>query len=138
MTRNAYTAGSIQVRPSKTERHADENEQLWVSAHARLREYLDALPKTALMFVVDAKAQPLLERTFTKEFRWAGLQGLNFHGLRHTAGSALAEAGCSEKEIMAVLGHRTSAMVHQGGTAAAARFKRDRQAGGNGNRTGNS
>ena len=117
MTRNAYSAGSIKVRPTKTERHADDNEQLWIPAHSRLREYLDALPKTALLFVVDAKAQPLLEGTFTKEFRWAldaaGLQGLNFHGLRHTAGRALAEAGCSEKEIMAVLGHRTSAMVQK-------------------------
>ena len=31
------------------------------------------------------------------------------YGLRHTAGAALAEAGCSEKEIMAVLGHKNTA-----------------------------
>ena len=34
-----------------------------------------------------------------------GLRHLSMHGLRHTAGSALAEAGCSQAEIAAILGH---------------------------------
>ena len=33
------------------------------------------------------------------------------HGLRKCAARKLAEAGCSEQEIMSVTGHRTSAMV---------------------------
>jgi len=35
----------------------------------------------------------------------------DMEGLRHTAGKALAESGCSDKEIQSVLGHRTTAMV---------------------------
>jgi integrase len=37
-------------------------------------------------------------------------QGLTFHGLRHTAGRMLADAGCDTRDIQAVLGHRTAAM----------------------------
>lgn len=37
-------------------------------------------------------------------------KGLTFHGLRHTAGRMLADAGCDTRDIQAVLGHRTSAM----------------------------
>ena len=32
-------------------------------------------------------------------------------GLRHTAGRRLAEAGCSDREVAAILGHRTTAMT---------------------------
>lgn len=38
-------------------------------------------------------------------------EGLTFHGLRHTVAVALAEAGASTRDIMAVTGHRTEAMV---------------------------
>jgi integrase len=36
-----------------------------------------------------------------------GFPGYSPHGLRHLAGSALAEAGCSTQEIMSILGHLT-------------------------------
>ncbi len=35
---------------------------------------------------------------------------LSFHGPHHTAGKALAEAGCSDAEIQAILGHKTRQM----------------------------
>jgi integrase len=41
----------------------------------------------------------------------AGVPRITFHGLRHTAGTALAEAGFMEKAIMTRLGHRTRTMV---------------------------
>jgi integrase len=37
----------------------------------------------------------------------AGLPGRNFHQLRHGCGSALAQAGVGQAQIMAILGHRT-------------------------------
>jgi integrase len=40
-----------------------------------------------------------------------GLDGYSIHGLRKNAAVALADAGCSEFEIMAITGHRTVAMV---------------------------
>lgn len=36
---------------------------------------------------------------------------LHFHGLRHSAASRLAEAGCSHAEIAAITGHKSVAMV---------------------------
>ena len=45
----------------------------------------------------------LWERVCTE----AGLPGRNFHQLRHGCGSALAQAGVGQAQIMAVLGHRT-------------------------------
>jgi integrase len=36
---------------------------------------------------------------------------LNIHGLRKLAASNLAEAGCSTKEIAAITGHETLAMI---------------------------
>jgi len=108
------------VRQEKTD------EPLAIRAHRRLKAYLDALPKAALLFVVDAAGRPVDETTFSKEFRAAldaaGLEQLHFHGLRHTAGRALAEAGCSAHEIQAITGHRTLQMVEH--YTKAARQKR--------------
>jgi integrase len=40
-----------------------------------------------------------------------GGKGYSIHGLRKKASVALAEAGCSDREIMAITGHRSVAMV---------------------------
>ncbi|HXU21544.1 MAG TPA: tyrosine-type recombinase/integrase [Verrucomicrobiae bacterium] len=37
--------------------------------------------------------------------------GLSFHGLRHTVGTKLAEAGCDARTIAAMLGHSTTHMA---------------------------
>jgi integrase len=120
MARTAYDGSCIEVRQEKTD------EPLVIPAHRRLRTYLDQLPKDSLLFVVDDKGQPIDETTFSKEFRAAldaaGLEHLHFHGLRHCAGRALAEAGCSAHEIQAITGHRTLQMVEH--YTKAARQKR--------------
>ena len=41
------------------------------------------------------------------------LNGLVFHGLRKSAAARLAEAGCSEHEIMAITGHKTLSEVQR-------------------------
>jgi integrase len=38
-------------------------------------------------------------------------EGLTFHGLRHTVGKWLADAGCDNRDIQAWLGHKTVAMA---------------------------
>ena len=40
-----------------------------------------------------------------------GITGHSIHGLRKNAGKALAEAGCGEREITAILGHKTFQMA---------------------------
>ncbi len=85
MARNAHNAGLVAVKPSKTERHTDDNEQLLIPAHARLRAYFADLPRHALLFVVDEAGRALDETSFSKDFRraldTAGLAHLHFHGL---------------------------------------------------------
>lgn len=108
MARTCYDGSAIQVVQDKTD------EPLWIPAHTRLKAYLDKLPRTALLFVTREDGSAFKATTFSKAFHgWLRERGIkrHFHGLRHTAGRALAEAGCSEKEIQAVLGHRTTTMV---------------------------
>jgi len=52
------------------------------------------------------------KHAFAKVRDELGLPGdLHFHGLRHSAGKRLAEAGCTPQESAAILGHKTLAMV---------------------------
>ena len=48
---------------------------------------------------------------FDRAKRQAGVIDYQFHGLRKSAAARLAEAGCSELEIMSVTGHRSLQMV---------------------------
>jgi integrase len=67
------------------------------------------------MFVADTEGKPILPDTLRKAMRShldkLGLSNLHFHGLRHTTATALAEAGCTPFEIMAITGHQTEQMV---------------------------
>ena len=46
-----------------------------------------------------------LRRPFDSACREAGIEGLRWHGLRHTFGARLAEAGHSEATIAELMGH---------------------------------
>lgn len=72
------------------------------------------------MIVVGARGLPYTQNGFQRRF--FGLirklsdaervgPGLSFHGLRHTVGTRLAEAGCDPRTIAAVLGQQTTAMA---------------------------
>jgi integrase len=62
-----------------------------------------------------------------------GFPGYSPHGLRHLAGSALGEAGCSTPEMMFILGHLTekeaAAYVKQARRKVMARSAMDEWAG---------
>jgi len=105
-----FDGEAVTLRQSKT------GEQLVVPPHPELVAYLERLPRIELgTIVVGARGRPLTGNGFRTLFQRqraaAGVLGITFHGLRHTAAQALAEAGCSEAEIRAVLGHRTSQMA---------------------------
>ena len=51
----------------------------------------------------------------------AGLKECSVHGLRRAAAARLAELGCTEQEIMAITGHRTSKEVTRYTRAASQR-----------------
>lgn len=125
---SAYKGGIIESRQAKT------GDPIWVPAHSELRTVLDEararLPDMAeklaqkgrpvpMTIVVGERGASFTEDGFRarffklirelekKEWVWPGL---TFHGLRHTAATMMADAGCDTRDIQAVLGHRTAAM----------------------------
>jgi integrase len=68
-----------------------------------------------LLLVTDETGKAIKADRLRKDLRAhldaLGLTDLHFHGLRHTTATALAEAGASSHEIMAITGHQTEQMV---------------------------
>ncbi|MBV6656802.1 MAG: tyrosine-type recombinase/integrase [Devosiaceae bacterium] len=81
----------------------------------RLMEVIEASPTGELTFLVTEFNRPFSAKGFGNRFRkWcndAGLKHCSIHGLRKAAAARLAELGCTEQEIMAITGHRTSKEV---------------------------
>lgn len=110
MTWADYDGEGIYITQGKTKA------RVWVPLHARARQMLDTTPRTlAPTILTRTDGQPWKIDHFRHEMgdqiRAAGLVGLVTHGLRTTAAKWLAEAGCSEREIMSITGHTSSAMV---------------------------
>ncbi len=105
----AYDGSAVQVVQSKT------GARLWIPAHRELRALLDGMPRDAATILTRADRKPWkpdhFNHTFAAATKAAGLSGLVFHGLRHTAATWLADAGCTPSQIAAITGHRTLAMV---------------------------
>ena len=106
---NQIENGLIAVEQQKT------GERLHIPLHPHLEDVLTGIPRKGMGIVHRADGRPYsgdgFASIFQREKKRLGLGALQFHGLRHTAGQRLAEAGCSDREIMAILGHRTAAMV---------------------------
>ncbi|MTI11176.1 tyrosine-type recombinase/integrase [Curvivirga aplysinae] len=105
----------MMVKQNKT------GEQLWIPLHPILKEYLTTLEKTST-FIVPTRTGTAytgdgFETSWRRQIQKIGIAGTKdnpqctFHGLRRNAAVALQEAGCTDSEIMAITGHRTSAMV---------------------------
>lgn len=91
-----------------------------------LRQHLDAFSTVdpdAYVFT-SSDGRPLERSNFRNRIwlpatRRAGLEGLRFHDLRHTAGTLAAQTGATTKELMTRLGHASprAAMIYQHATA---------------------
>ena len=101
--------GLISVAQKKT------GERLLIPIRGELATVLEAIPRvgTNIVHREDGRSYTRsgFSSIFQREKRRLGLGGLQFHGLRHTAAVRLAEAGATDREMMAILGHRTAAMV---------------------------
>lgn len=88
---------------------------LWVPIAPDLHEIIVATKTGRDAFLTTEFGRPFSEGGFGNRFRkWcdeAGLTNRSVHGLRKTAAAILAENGCTEQEIMAITGHRTSKEV---------------------------
>lgn len=115
LTWTAYDGTAFEIRQNKT------GDALWLPVHRDLKAMLDARKKgrRSVFIVVGAKGRPYTQTGF--QTRFFGLlkglreegkvgEGLSFHGLRHTVGRKLAEAGCSARTIADMLGQKTTAM----------------------------
>jgi integrase len=113
---SGYDGSAIQWMQGKT------GDEVWLPAHRELRAILDEANKarSAVTVVVNHIGVPYTGNGFRALFfrliRRLGAEGkvgpgLTFHGLRHTAGKLLDEAGCDTRTIAAVLGQRSEVMA---------------------------
>ncbi len=108
--------GFIFVRQGKT------GAELYIPLHPTLANVLKA-KREAMRDAVNVSTHIVTTRVgrpyrpdhfkheWARAVRAAGLTGLVFHGLRKTAASRLAEAGCTTEQIKAITGHKTERMV---------------------------
>lgn len=108
MGRQHIAADRISVVQAKT------GKRLRIRLHPALKAEIDLAPK-GMTLLLTQYDKPFSAAGFTGWFvakaGKAGLSSRSPHGLRKAAGRRLAEAGCSAKEIAAVLGHESLAMV---------------------------
>jgi integrase len=111
---SGYDGCSIQYRTGKT------GAAIWLPAHRTLKAAHDAAARKQAVVIVGERGQPFTSNGFQSRFfkfirkleaEGAIQPGLTFHGLRHTVGRNLAEAGCDTRTIAAVLGHKTEDMA---------------------------
>jgi integrase len=80
-----------------------------------LPEALASAPRTNMTFLVTKSGAPFSPGGFTNWFRSkcneAGLLECSAHGLRKLVATRLADIGCSEDEIKAITGHKSSSEV---------------------------
>jgi integrase len=111
-TRNHIKEGEIYVMQEKT------GAELWIPIHPELALALKAYPANGLALIGKANGQPLsrpgLTALMARAIDQAGLPGRCVaHGLRKAAARCLAEAGCTEKQIQAITGHKTSREIER-------------------------
>ena len=111
MTRAHRKSGMLHVSAQEK-----TGEELWIPEHRELAAEL-ARGELAHMSLLTTSAGRAFDPVyfgawFAQAIEAAGLpQRCVLHRLRKTAAARLAEAGCTEQEIMAVTGHVTSRMV---------------------------
>jgi integrase len=118
------TNGRIRFRQAKNE-HRNPI-VVDIPLHADLTASIAATPTGNLSFLVTRYGKPFTANGFGNKFkewcRQAGLAHCSSHGLRKATAAALAEAGATPHEIMAITGHQTLEEVERY-TKAARRTK---------------
>ena len=111
MGRQCLADGHIRLRQGKTD------VDLEIPLHARLEASLATVPSTQMLFLQTAYGEAFSAAGFGNWFKSAckdaGLDHCSAHGLRKSAATRLADAGCSESQIMAITGHKTAREVQR-------------------------
>jgi integrase len=100
-----YDGKGIEVRQQKTD------ELLWIPCHSRLKETLDRTTRKSEYILTTQQGSGYSAGAFCNMVAEAttqiGHKEYTAHGLRKNAAKALAEAGCTVHQIMAITGHKT-------------------------------
>jgi integrase len=100
-----YDGKGIEVRQQKTD------ELLWIPCHSRLKDALDGAERKSGFILTTQLGSGYSAGAFCNMIAEAtaqiGAKQYTAHGLRKNAAIALAEAGCTVHQIMAVTGHKT-------------------------------
>lgn len=116
--KSGYDGAWLRWRQGKT------GDPVEVPAHSGLKAILaEAMATNSTLMVIGERGRPFTTESgfravffrFIRKLVDEGktAPGLTYHGLRHTAGTRLAEAGADPRMIQAILGHRTMAMSVQ-------------------------
>jgi len=120
LARAWYDGAWFHVRQARPEANRGKGRkgrlvELEIPAVKMLRDYLAGLTLPGLLFVTHEDGSPIkaqeLQHELRKRLDALGMQDCSFHGLCHTTCTALAEAGASDRQIMAITGHLTEQMV---------------------------
>jgi len=111
MGRQHVQGRAILVQQEKTEACLE------IPIHPRLKASLDTVPAGQMLFLVTQSQVGFTAGGFGNWFRGAcrqaGIPDRSAHGLRKSAATRLADAGCTEAQIKAVTGHQTSKEVER-------------------------
>jgi integrase len=113
---DAVRMGWQHVRGDKiTVQQAKTGTMLSIPIAADLATELTVVPRTNMTFLLTERGAPFTAAGFGGWFRQccdnAGLRQCSAHGLRKLAATRLANQGCSEREIMAITGHKSVSEV---------------------------
>lgn len=111
MGRQHVSDGFIEVKQEKTGAELD------IPIHSRLAASLATVPSNQMQFLLHKLGVGYTAAGFGNWFkaacRVAGLPHCSAHGLRKSAATRLADAGCTESQIQAITGHVTSKEVQR-------------------------
>jgi integrase len=118
-----YDGARIRVVQEKTTRPGTRQDgrhqkvdPLWIPVHPRLQAMLRDAPRICDHIVTSGwrrpyGAQAAFSRAIDDVLTLIGATEFTAHGLRKNAAAALAEAGCTDREIAAITGHKSLQMV---------------------------
>jgi integrase len=119
MTWDRYDGVGITVRQQKTDA------LLWIKCHRRLREALDHHQRRSAFILTTQRGSGYNAGALGNMIKDAlvgiGRGEYSGHGLRKNAAKALAEAGCTVHEIMAITGHASMRLAMHYAKGAAQR-----------------
>lgn len=103
LTWTAYDGRALHIKQGK------KDVRVVIPCTAALKELLDTLPRKQAVILTSPAGRAWKSDHFRHVWReysnLAGLEQLNFHDLRGTAVTMLAEAGCTIPEIASITGH---------------------------------